>query len=203
MARITILSTENEQQLNLANQYLDKLATGKGPSEFSEAEIQEFKAAATDLLTNFGPMNRVGNFADSIDGEISRRIQSKEQTVRTDIQAAVRRGEPTPLDYYEIYTKVLQDSGLIINSLPDPATMRELNSRIRASGGTSPLDARRLILPVTGVGACDACIICNGCSACGLCGTCTVSLVMALAATGLLSSALATFISGGIGGIAD
>jgi hypothetical protein len=200
MARITNLTPENEEQLRVAEQYTDRLVAERDRAAFTEREISQAQTAVKNLLARFGPLDQSGNFTDSIDGQITRRIQDKAETVKADIQAAMRSGRPTPLDYYEIYTKVLQDSGLTSNTLVDPDTMRQLDSRIRAAASDAQIDARSIF--VLG-GPCDVCNLCNACGGCGFCALCAPTGVGVIGALGLsgttgLAGTAGAFQAGGL-----
>ncbi len=175
------------EQLKPINELTEKLVVSKGNATFTREEVKRGKQAARAVLANITLLNRAGNPTNPIDARVAAHIRANNDTIKQAIQTITSEKTPTPLNYYDIYHQVLQDSGLMTNALPDPQQLRELTEKVEASDRISPFD-EKILKAASSCPRCDACYSCGGCASCILCVTGIGSA--ALAATSTVGGAL-------------
>jgi hypothetical protein len=168
-----------QPHLTVADGLVDKLVSGHGQATLAPAEASKAKASAQVVLSNITELNRQGNPTNPIDARIAAALRANRQTILDDIRAASAQGKPSPLDYYETYVKVLKDSGLLMQALPDPQQLREAARGFEARRGFSPFGDGPLVAE-----ECSSCKACHICEACTICAICEATAVIGTGAVG-------------------
>jgi len=128
----------------------------------SPIQAKQLKKEANEVLSTIIKLTKTGVPANSIDKAIFQEIKKNDLAIKKEIKSLLARRTPDPADYYNIYYKILKESGLISNSLASPEILEQLK-------------------------AASDCGWCNACKACTFCGLCAISGTAALGGTGAIA----------------
>ncbi|OGO37391.1 MAG: hypothetical protein A2W35_06805 [Chloroflexi bacterium RBG_16_57_11] len=172
------------EQLKPLNGLTEKLVASKGQATFTRKEVKSGKLAAMAVLSSITPLNQAGNPINPIDARIATQLRANSDTAKQAIRTIASQKIPSPLDYYDIYHQMLEDSGIMVNGLPDPLQMGELVEKVMAKDKISPFD------PMIEKAICSGCSHCLACEGCGVCIYCIPAAVIALGAASTAAGTL-------------
>lgn len=188
MPPIQTLPPEVKQVLPRVDQYVDRMVGAKGPPVLSAAETDDLKRAVRTVTTTFGEVNRAGNYVNPVNRAVADAVTAKRDTIVQGVADATAKGrKPTPLDYYDIYYKVMADSGVVAQSLVDPGV---LNRMVAAADGRWEGDLFLFRPPLVPAADCGYCGVCGACSICSICSLCGISGVVGTIGTGVVGATI-------------
>jgi hypothetical protein len=139
------------------------IASRASKSPAASGDVPVAKAAARQVMASIVKVDRSGKPVNPIDALLVKTLIANRPKILKGLEASMKGGTFSPLDAYEVYYKVLSDSGALGAALPDPAEVRRLD-HLRANCG------------------------CETCGVCVACGVCAVSVVEAVVATGVVGA---------------
>lgn len=166
-------TTEFHVGLSQIDGYTEKLQCEKNDTRLSFDEADKTKKAAMAVIDGIVKKDAEGNIASPIDCAITETILEKRDMITDQISTLIEKGKPTPFDYYDVYYKVLEDSGLLNVSMLKPSVFRGIDGGYLA--------------------AADACSACSFCAVCSACSVCTISGVVGTGAVGGVSGTVGIF----------
>lgn len=169
-----------QPQLDTLSDAVKKLVDGKGKATSTPTEAKKIKAAANAVLSKVTKLNKAGKPTNPIDAAIASTLKANSKTIVSDIRAVAAKRTPSPLDYYATYYKVLRDSGLLSNGLPEPGQLGVIATAIERKAGGSIFGGAGGVY----ASICDACVVCAACSGCSACSVCSIGGVYATAVVG-------------------
>jgi hypothetical protein len=176
---------EVHASLAVINEYIDKVLSEKGEACFSIEEAGKVKNAAKTIVNSIAKTDIDGNYMNAIDGEIVNTVMANREFIVEEITSLMKGEKPSPLDYYNIYCKVLDDSGLLSKSTIDPLLLREL---VNSTGGY----AEDFSLVAANRDPCKACGLCTGCTLCAACTACLITGIWGVVGTGVVGATSGT-----------
>lgn len=171
--------------LSVINAYIDKLRSEQGQACFSVEEANDVKQAARTVVGALTKTDVDGNPVLPIDVELARTVMARRDLIIEEITELMKGDKPSPLDYYDIYCKVLDDSGLITSYLVDPSMLREL---VTSTGGYT----EDFSIVAGNADPCKACGLCTACTFCAACTACLITGVWGVVGTGVVGATSGT-----------
>jgi hypothetical protein len=171
--------------LAVINDFIDKLRNEREEGCFSVEEANDVKQAARTVVGALTKTDVDGNPMLPIDVELAKTVMAQRDFIVGEITELLKGDKPSPLDYYDIYCKVLEDSGLISSSMVDPSLLRKL---VTATGGyTADFN-----LVAGKADPCKACGLCTACTFCAACTACLITGIWGVVGTGAVGATSGT-----------
>jgi hypothetical protein len=174
------------REIGEAQEQVQRVAREGREARLTADEVRRAGALSRRVIETLTRVDAAGNPVNEVDRAIVSELASREEEISAEITALNAEGDPQPMDYYEVYYRVLRDSGLVSSSMPDPAILRELIDETGGVEGSMREGNFRV------AANCDACNICSICAGCGACSGCAIGLVMGTAGTGALGGTSGT-----------
>jgi hypothetical protein len=182
------LPEDLEREIDEVQEQARRMARGGPEARLTDAEVERANALSRRVIETFTQVDSEGNPINEIDRAILSALAAREEEISAEIKALNTEGDPEPLDYYEIYHRVLRDSGFMASSLPEPSSLRELIEQTGGAEATMRQGAAKL------AASCDACANCQACTLCTACSLCQPAFPAAAVAgtngTGLTAGAV-------------